>query len=741
MEKGGVNLADWGGVASGVSFDTDKHGYLSASWHVSLPQYEAQWFASLNRALHVVISDGLSRPFEGRTVRMFASGTGLSVTAEGYRNALSDDVYTNLWSDDRVVRWRDVSDDEYSVVTPAKYILDRNNRLYIAPRLDTTYNENDAGGHTYAIPHQSDRDIVEFVFDYDYDPGSGGTDWACMVMEADDDFTSLTNKWGLNLASAQSGTDQRVVITSKARLLVLVYKIGSGSYTNTDDEGDVYLKLTNLRVTTVDTNTGADPITSDLIVDDMIDQIVALNSTQLSSAKHHIKAHPNDLDEAIYEDQIPSRVLDTLIANMDGQYRRWNWGVWEDQVVHFRPIYDKSRVWYVGADEIRYETSLREIINKLYAVYQDSRGITRRTADATESLSVSQFGLTRRRSVSVDTTSQSTAEDARDATLVGASDPQPRITSTWLDDGEHEGYLVRSNDLVQFTNISPLLGGGQFSNSVFPIVYTRYDVDTNLLSTEVGERIPTLTDYISESSPKRDGAIASASLIHSRPLLDNLVAWWNLDEEHGVRHDSFGSNHMHPAYHLTTIKGVDGRRCIEFDRANSHNLNRIGSDAMQFGDRDFSFCCWIYLNSVNLNQTFYSRWREAGARELRFYVTSANRLRAQITQDGTSASNVNGPTGLVLSTWYWVQMDYDATANLFSLRLNNGTASTKSVTGGTYSGDSNTMIGAQGTGGSGFDGRIQYAAFFDKVLTSTERGVIYNSGNAASFADIADYIG
>jgi len=228
--------------------------------------------------------------------------------------------------------------------------------------------------------------------------------------------------------------------------------------------------------------------------------VTALNSEQLSSDTTLIQSPGLDLLNEVYADVTPAAILTRLAALGDNQTppRRWEVGVWEGRRLHFRPLGDAARTWYVDVGELMVERSTASLVNSVRARYQDASGRTLRTAYSTDTTSVARYGITRRRSVQADTTSSTQAGAVRDAELEDRRDPRPRgqtVPVRFVEDASGSRYpshVVRAGDVMVKRNFPPVYGATIDRVRSFRVTRTNYDLFTGLNTLEPEEPPTTL---------------------------------------------------------------------------------------------------------------------------------------------------------------------------------------------------------------------------------------------------------
>ena len=222
-------------------------------------------------------------------------------------------------------------------------------------------------------------------------------------------------------------------------------------------------------------------------------------------------------------------------------------------------------------------------------------------------------------------------------------------------------------------------------------------------------------------------------------LVDNLIAFWKLEEASGSRIDSVGSNNLTDNNTVTQATGIVGN-AAQFARANSEHLSILDNIDLSTGDIDFSFACWIYLDSKTNSSSILGKWTGlADQREyLLIYLGGAtDRFHFVVSGDGngTQSKNINADTFGAVPTgvWIFVVFWHDATANTVNISVNNGAVDSAAHTFGVFDGTGDFNIGATEAAFDFMDGRIDAVGFWKKVLSAAERTELYNNGNGLEY--------
>lgn len=485
-------LADFTGRASGVRFSTNRHGFASLSvGHVAMSLHEAFQAYEWPGTPHLSATDhGAGVVWEGRLEDIAIVPGGVSLTALGYQRALSDVPYTALWSKSGSGGWRPVTAGDLGGRTPERYTMDNNNRLYIAPKKGEAFGTgNHNGTMAYLLPHNGLRKLARFTASYDL---TLPANWQIRIITADEGFTNNTVEQTITATGSPQSGSIGLDVTARDIILVDVRNNTGSTSTISADTGTNYVRLTDLRVRSVNTAVVASGIVGALVA-----HVAGINPAQLGAGTELIEATATDLFDEIYEDEYPADILDDLASR-----HTYEWGVWEDRRLHFRPRGSGGRHWYVDVAEIlELQRSLDDIRNSAYGVYRDAGGRTLRTATATDDDSRARYAVTRRGFVNAQTTSQAQAEAHRDAWLADRANmqAQARIAFDRLygPSGElYPLYMMRAGDTVTMRNLPPTLSTEIDRIRTFVVGETDYDATENRMDIAPETAVPTLVSLV-----------------------------------------------------------------------------------------------------------------------------------------------------------------------------------------------------------------------------------------------------
>ena len=219
-------------------------------------------------------------------------------------------------------------------------------------------------------------------------------------------------------------------------------------------------------------------------------------------------------------------------------------------------------------------------------------------------------------------------------------------------------------------------------------------------------------------------------------LKDNLISIWELEEASGQALDSHGANDLDlTGGAIGTATGKVGN-ARDFPGTSFDNFNHVDNTDLSTGDIDFTFAAWVKVDSFAHTQVVACKGGSLGdAAELEYALFLTSGKFAFQVSDGATVTEVEATTFGAPSTgtWYFVAGWHDATNNQIGISVN-GTANTASYSGGVQDTTQRLRLGGEASGSRDFDGLIDEAAFWKRVVGSTDLATIYNSGNGLAFS-------
>jgi hypothetical protein len=190
---------------------------------------------------------------------------------------------------------------------------------------------------------------------------------------------------------------------------------------------------------------------------------------------------------------------------------------------------------------------------------------------------------------------------------------------------------------------------------------------------------------------------------------------------------------------VTSVAGKVGNAAF-FVGANNEWLSHLDSTELSRGNFDWTFVCWSKATGpLSPNMVIASQWSltPGNQRSWRlWYNASIGRYEFEVSGNGTATQALadsafgSPPTNV----WHFHVVIHDSTNNIISIQTQAGPPNTLAYTLGVFDSTGPFDIGGRGTAGSdGWDGAIDEAGLWDRVLTTTEISYLYNSGNGRTF--------
>ncbi len=215
-------------------------------------------------------------------------------------------------------------------------------------------------------------------------------------------------------------------------------------------------------------------------------------------------------------------------------------------------------------------------------------------------------------------------------------------------------------------------------------------------------------------------------------LLTNLVAVWC--EAVSPVTDTSGNGETltdHGTVGTTTGKiGTAG----DFGTGSSTKyLDKASDAAVETGDIDFTMAAWVYLTATTKGYPSIIAKVVSDGSTVEYDLILRGSIQQFEWQFGGAAlvraTTFGSPS---INTWYHIVCWHDATADTINICVNNGTVDSGADAAITVRLTAHLAVGTLGSyvdSSSTWDGLINQAALWKRVLTSGERTTLYNAGN------------
>jgi hypothetical protein len=217
-------------------------------------------------------------------------------------------------------------------------------------------------------------------------------------------------------------------------------------------------------------------------------------------------------------------------------------------------------------------------------------------------------------------------------------------------------------------------------------------------------------------------------------LNSGLAAFWKLGEVSGARADSVGANHLTDNNPVTQAAAGKVGSAAQFTAASSESLSIADNAALSTGDIDFTLAAWVYFDSKGADRVILGKIGAGSAEYLLRFVNTSDRFRFYCANGGSNGNVLANPLGSpALATWYFVVAWHDAAANTINIQVNAGAVNSAGYSAGVADGAQGFRLGAQDNSVDFWNGRIDAAGVWKRVLSSAEVTSLYNSGSGREY--------
>lgn len=224
------------------------------------------------------------------------------------------------------------------------------------------------------------------------------------------------------------------------------------------------------------------------------------------------------------------------------------------------------------------------------------------------------------------------------------------------------------------------------------------------------------------------------------PVIDNLVAYWELNEASGAAIDAHNDNDLTQNGTIGSSAGVVGN-ARDFESANAEFFNIVDNADLSMGNIAFSLAGWAKLTDKSSARVFISKTNGTNLEYEIRYNDGLDRLRFTVS----SASNFTNVTSIsadtlgspATGTWYFIVARHDPVANTIDISVNGGAIDSGAYTFGTYDSSADLFLGRENTGSNLYlNGSLDEWGIWKRKLSASDISFLYNSGNGRSYADI-----
>lgn len=190
--------------------------------------------------------------------------------------------------------------------------------------------------------------------------------------------------------------------------------------------------------------------------------------------------------------------------------------------------------------------------------------------------------------------------------------------------------------------------------------------------------------------------------------------------------------------HPSSASGIVGN-AVSLIAADSQFLSHASNASLQVGGTDFSVAGWVLANSLNDGNAAISKaggFANAEFAIVDTFTGAAHNFGFQVFDNGGATSHILAASNFGAipgGTLCFVACTYTNSTNTMAISVNNGTPNTLMITGPVSSGTGLFEIGAA-DGVAFWDGKVDQAGLWKKVLSAGEITQLYNSGAGIAYA-------
>ena len=223
-------------------------------------------------------------------------------------------------------------------------------------------------------------------------------------------------------------------------------------------------------------------------------------------------------------------------------------------------------------------------------------------------------------------------------------------------------------------------------------------------------------------------------------VANNLVSCWELDEESGTRVDAVLSSGNDLTDNNTVLFGtgkIGNAADFEFDTTEYLSISDGSQTGLDLGAGDFSFSVWIKLESdTSGGQDILAKRDGSAVAGYHWRINSPALTVSLHTRSGSSGETETADTAVTTGSFFHLVVTRAASDGAVVFYLN-GSSDGSGNTSRNVDTTGQFTVGRNGDNNDAhFDGLIDIAAVWNKVLTASEVAELYNSGNAISCATI-----
>lgn len=229
---------------------------------------------------------------------------------------------------------------------------------------------------------------------------------------------------------------------------------------------------------------------------------------------------------------------------------------------------------------------------------------------------------------------------------------------------------------------------------------------------------------VSMSSLRHGSGVSAAS------LNSGLHGYWPLDETSGIRYDSISAQNLTTDQNTVDYEAGKNGNAAKYIRANAETLIR-GLSTYTGPTGDFTISVWVKVDTTIAQTPYLVAWNNgSGAGAQRFLIRwddTVDKFRGYVG-DGTASVNTYSNAVAAGEAWHHVIMTWsDTTKTIWMYVDGDSGLESSALTNPRIVNAGNLYVGAMAATGY-FTGSIDELGIWSRVVTATERSLLYNSG-------------
>jgi len=454
-------------------FSTNKYGFGYCKFSLNWTLEKAAQLFRLKSVGYVRLGTGNKSYFEGR-LEDIEIGTEIIVTAFGYYRAFTDLQVNDLWSTTDVSKFVPIPNNVNSTSNkPDSFNLKLDNgKVYIAQNKNASFTSNLFAQYAFINPIGAIRklQVVSTILNL---KNIAVASMATGIQDTDSSFGAATTVY-FGIVTSVSGLRLPTVAYLPNLDAIAFYNQSRFGALYVGETGDMAVEYSNIRIGTSPSISGS-RLYADEILRFTISGVNNLNTNQISTNFSSIQSPLYDLTDVWFTDQTGLDVVNTLLSYPDTSGRSYEFKVWEDQRVIFRPK-TSPNTWYIDISEIQLNRTLDKYYNQV-----NTR--TNNTLNKSVISLVTVAGYHNRQTVLTLNTSDLNIAATAGSTLLSdyaRKPPQSEISASYVRDSNgsyQEAINIRSGDTIIIQNIPPVL---------FDAIDNTFIVDETIADLETG---------------------------------------------------------------------------------------------------------------------------------------------------------------------------------------------------------------------------------------------------------------